>query len=722
MLDLAKWIRPERDFGDPCPMFKKSWKETKNLSKATLYITALGVYEAKLNGKRIGEDLMAPGWTAYDKRLQYQEYDITGFLKNTNTNDIQITVGKGWYRSPMPCLVGSKDRERRMNQECGLLAEIHISYDDGSESILATDSTWLCTESNVRFSEIYDGEIFDATYKMSDWQPVQVFERSKGSLIAQEGVPIRETGRVAAKSIVHTPAGETLIDFGQEITGVVEFSICAEGGENIQIQHGEVLDKKGNFYNENYREAKAEIRYKCKKGNQVWHPILTFFGFRYIKLTEFPKVDEITPSMFTAIVIGSKIKQTGHFNCSNKKINKLFENILWGQKGNFLDVPTDCPQRDERLGWTGDAQVFVKAASNNYDCEQFFQKWLHDLSAEQRSDGSIGQIVPDYLPEGGPSTGYGDAATICPWQIYQTYGNKIVLKEQFESMKGWVNYITSATTTPNLWTGGTHFGDWLGLDAPSGSYKGSSRDDLIASAFYAHSTFLVIQTGKILNEDIRKYELLYQNILASFRKTYPTYQTQTERVLAIQFELASNLQQISDDLAEMILEDGGQLRTGFIGTPYILHALSKYGHQDVAYSLLLREDYPSWLYSVNKGATTIWEHWDGIMENGEFWSADMNSFNHYAYGSVADWLYEVVAGILPLQPGFKEIQIAPKIDARLGWADCSIDTRNGTVSSKWVIDGSTVRYDITTPVNASIIINSKEIKVAAGNYTFWDEI
>jgi len=713
----AKWIGTSENIGDVCPVFQKNWIVNKEIKAATLYLTALGVYEAKLNGKRISDYVLAPGWTAYDKRLQYQEYDITDLVNKENT--LEVTVGKGWFSSPMPGWMESEDKVRRAARPRGIYGEIHIIYEDGSEDILQTDSTWQWSESAVRFSEIYDGECYDAGLKGTEWKAVEEFTWSSDILIPQEGNEIIEKERIAAKSVFTTPKGEVLVDFGQEVTGYVEFTVDADAGDTIHILHGEVLDNDGNFYNENYRSAKAEIHYICKEGKQTYHPHLTFFGFRYIKLEKFPGMPK--PEQFTAIVVYSDIRKTGRLTCGNPKLNQLIENIFWGQKGNFLDVPTDCPQRDERLGWTGDAQVFVKAASYNYDVEQFFRKWLRDMAADQRANGAVGQVIPDYMPEGEPSAAWGDAATICPWQIYLTYGNKEVLAEQFDSMKKWVDYITNATTIPYLWTDGIHFGDWLGLDAPSGSYKGSTREDFIASAFYAHSTCLLVKCGHILEKDVAEYEQLYEKIVEAFRQEYPMYRTQTEHVLAVWFELAEDLQKTADALAAMIVNAGTKMQTGFVGTPYILHVLSKYGYADLAYTLLLREEYPSWLYSVNKGATTIWEHWDGIMEYGEFWSADMNSFNHYAYGSVADWLYEVAAGIQTVEntPGFERVVIAPMPDERLGHLEASIDTRHGLVSSSWKYIDGRVRYDINVEMPADIVIDGKTMSVGPGQYTFW---
>lgn len=560
-LEAASWIGPEKDMGSVCPVFWREFSCPKPVSKAEMWLTALGVYEARLNGQRVGDYVLAPGWTAYEKRLQYQQYDITTMIREDNS--IMVTVGRGWLRSRM----GLGDIEGRMRRPCGIIGAIHIQYEDGSEDLLHTDTSWLCAESRTRFSEIYDGEIYDATFETDNWQSVQVLSWPKETLIPQEGEEIREMERICAKSVIITPGGETVVDFGQEVTGYVEFTLEAKGHELIRIQHGEVLDKNGNFYNENYRSAKSEICYTCKKGTQTWHPTLTFFGFRYIKIEGLSKVPK--PEQFTAIVVYSNIRQTGTLNCSNSKLNQLFSNIFWGQKGNFLDVPTDCPQRDERLGWTGDAQVFVKAATYNYDVERFFRKWLRDMAADQRVNGAVGCSVPEYLPDIPPSAAWSDAATICPWQIYLTYGNADVLKDQFASMKGWVDYVTNVTTTPCLWTGGEHFGDWLALDAELDEYKGASREEFIASAFYAHSVDLLVRAGKVIGEDVTVYENLHNNIVRAFQKTYPIYLTQTEHALAIQFGLTPDPQKTADDLAEMVRRIGCKIQTGFVGTPYI---------------------------------------------------------------------------------------------------------------------------------------------------------
>lgn len=717
MIRNAKWIKMPKNIGMVSPIFKKEWKIEERPQCAELWVTALGVYEAKLNGRRISDYVLAPGWTVYKKRLQYQVYDITSFLEESN--ELTVTVGKGWFSSDMPGWIDNKEKHERMNRPNGILGGIYLKYANGRESFIETDNSWLCGESQIRFSDIYNGEHYDATFQTSEWMCAEEFDWSKEILIPQEGKKIREMECVSAKEIIHTPAGETVIDFGQEVTGYVEISVDAKAGDRIHILHGEVLDQKGNFYNENYRDAKAELRYICRDGKQVWHPVHTFFGFRYIKLAEFP--GEVCLEQFQAIVVYSDIKKTAAVSCGNELLNQFFSNVFWGQKGNFLDVPTDCPQRDERLGWTGDAQIFIKAASYNYDVEQFFRKWLRDLSAEQREDGGVPNVIPDYICDYWSSSAWGDAVTICPWQIYLSYGEKQVLEDQFESMKKWVDYITNTTTTPYLWTGSVHFGDWVALDAPNGGMKGASRDDLIAAAFYAYSTGILVRAGKILGKDMKEYQELYENIVAAFQEEYPDYLTQTEHIVALQFQLAKDPQKTADELAKMIERDGIQLKTGFVGTPYILHALSDHGYAELAYSLLLRTQYPSWLFQVKQGATTVWEHMDGIKENGEFWSIKMNSFNHYAYGSVIDWVYEKAAGIRVCEeaPGFEKVRIEPVTDPRLGWLHVSLQTRHGRISSKWNYVGKAVRYEIEADMPAEIKIDGVTTKVGPGCYTFW---
>ncbi|WP_270494696.1 alpha-L-rhamnosidase [Eisenbergiella porci] len=719
----GKWIGPAQSMGDVCPVFVREFNKGdfpgKEVESVQLQVTALGVYEAQLNGKRVGDYVLAPGWTSYETRHQYQCYDITELVEDRNR--LEITVGKGWYRSPVPGWITEEGKAQRAAIPAGLIAEIKITFTDTTTAVIPTDETWQAAESRIRFSEIYDGEVYDASFEVSDYQPVVLLERTTGNLIPQQGEKITEHEYVKAARCFTAPNGEVVVDFGQEVTGYIQFTVDAKAGEKVEISHGEVLDKDGNFYNANYRSAKSKIYYTCCDGVQTYKPKMTFFGFRYIRLDQFPG----TPcaDQFYAVAVHSDMKRTGRLRSSNPLLNQLFSNIIWGQKGNFLDVPTDCPQRDERMGWTGDAQAFVKTASYNFDVDRFFTKWLADMAADQRPDGSIGHVVPT-LYVGSGSAAWDDAAAICPWQIYLTYGDKEILRQQFDCMKKYIGFITNSTKDPYLWTGGEHYEDWLGLDAPVGSYKGSSRADFIASAFYAYSTSLVVKAGRVLGEDVSEYERLYQGIVDTFRKTFTDYRTQTEHVLAVHFGLAEDPQKTADALAEMIKACGSKLQTGFVGTPYLLHVLSSYGHTELAYTLLLRTEYPSWLYPVTKGATTVWEHWDGIMENGDFWSTDMNSFNHYAYGAVADWVYEAAAGIQTVEdaPGFARVKIAPQPDSRLDWLEASIETRKGTVRSLWKQEEGRIRYEITTPSPAEIVIAGKTMEVEAGDYIFYSEI
>lgn len=719
----AKWIQSIRDMKDVAPTYYKVFRVEKPLKTAMLHVTAQGVYEAVMNQARVGEFILAPGYTVYPKRLQYQSYEVKKLLKNKNV--LEITVGKGWYRSLMPGWYESKYQAKNMECPAGLLVQLDLTYEDGSEETIISDDTWMCKESSVRFSEIYDGEIYDASFVNDQLEQTKVFTGPDCELIKQQGEEIREQERLTCAELINTPKGEVVLDFGQNLTGYIEVTTTAKKGDLIDLSFAEVLDQEGNFYNANYRDAKSQYHYICKDGEQSYKPKFTFYGFRYVRVNSFPGgLSEVTCEKFKAIAIYSDMKRTGFINCSDSRLNQLFSNVIWGQKGNFVDVPTDCPQRDERLGWTGDAQVFIKTACLNYDTEKFYTKWLADLAANQGENGCVGHVIPDLMDTTKASAAWGDAATICPWQLYLAYGNEEILKNQYQSMTKWVEYITTTTTTTYLWTGGKHFGDWLGLDAPEGSYKGSTDESFIATAFYAYSTSLVIKAGKVLNKNVSYYEDLYEKIVDKFRHTYETYHTQTECVLAVYFHLAKDCKKTVNLLVQMIKDCGGHLQTGFVGTPYLLHVLSDYGFTDLAYTLLMRDEYPSWLYSVKKGATTIWEHWDGIKENGDFWSTDMNSFNHYAYGAVLDWVYTVAAGINTVEeaPGYKEIIFTPHSNAHLDWLTATLDTRHGKVVSSWKKQGEFFRYEITTPVAATIVIEGKKMQVKAGSYIYFSKV
>ena len=718
MKPFARWICPARNMGEVVPRFEKAFSLTKPVSHAELTITALGVYEASLNGRRISDAFLAPGFTAYEKRLQVQTYDVTDLLRAENT--LSVLVGEGWYRGRLFDRAPKPVHDLRMQMPPALTARLTLRYDDGTDETISSDESWTVSESEIRASGLYDGEVCDGTFVPTEKCPVRFYDGPDGTLIPQEGPEVREQESLFAARIFRTPKGETVVDFGQNLTGIVETVLTAHEGETVSLSFGEVLDHDGSFYNANYREALCRYRYVCREGKQVYRPRLTFYGFRYIRVDEFPGgAENVTPETFRAIVLHSEMKRTGSLRCSDPMLNQLFDNIVWGQKGNFLDIPTDCPQRDERMGWTGDAQVFCSTACLQFDCEQFFRKWLNDLAAQQDEDGYVGVFIPDLIHHQ-PSAAWGDAAVICPWEVYKAYGSGDILRRQYSSMCGWVNYILHHTTKPDLWLGGIHYGDWVGLDAPSGSYKGATRDDFIASAYLAYSTSLVIRAGRILGEDVSRWEQQLQRTKDAFRKEFPTCTTQTECILAAHFGLAEAPQKAADQLAQMVLDAGGQMKTGFVGTPYLLHALSDYGYSDLAYSLLLRREYPSWLYSVSKGATTVWEHWDGIMEDGSFWSTNMNSFNHYAYGAVAQWVFTKAAGIQQAEDsaGYEKVVFAPTPDPRLDFLEAALETRHGRVFSRWKKQEDLWRFEVETPVEAEFTFRGTQVSLRPGSYIF----
>lgn len=726
----ASWIAPPVPTGEACPIYSRSFSLRGTVRAAQLCVTALGVYHAELNGKPVSSAVLMPGWTAYHTRLQVQRYDVTALL--AAENQLRIGVGRGWYRSRLAGWSDAPAEEKRRLAETppALLCELHITYADGSEERIASAPDWQVLTGLVRESSLYDGEFADAAVGETLLGNAVCVDGPDETLIEQQGALICEQERIAPRRIFRTPKGELVVDFGQNLTGYVELHLCAQKGARVELSHGEVLDAAGNFYNANYRSAKAKLVYICRDGEQTYHPLYTFFGFRYIRLDAFPC--EPTPENFTAIVVHSDMKRTGRVRSSSALLNQLFDNILWGQKGNFLDVPTDCPQRDERLGWTGDAQAFIKTACYQYDVERFFTKWLADMAADQREDGAIPHIIPRVPWLGAGSAAWADAATICPWQIYEFYGDKALLRSQFDTMKGHLRYIASVTKDEYLWTGDVHFGDWLALDIPDGAYpeaangiyKGASRDDLIASAFYAYSTALVIKAGHVLGEDVTAYERLYQNIVQAFRAAFPDYRTQTELVLALHFGLAADVPAAVAQLVQLIQNAGNALQTGFVGTPYLLHVLSDNGQTALAYQLLLRTEYPSWLYPVLHGATTCWEHWDSQKPDGSFWSTDMNSFNHYAYGAVLDWVYEKALGIQNAagSAGFARLRIAPQPSTQLQWLEGSLDTRHGTVRVGWQNCEGRLRYTLSLPVEAEVCLDGTTKLLGAGEYVFFTEL
>lgn len=733
----ASWIGPGYA-GDtvnkPSPMFRKGITLNKTVKSAVAYITSHGMYEAQINGAKIGDAYLTPGWTSYKKRLQYQAYDVTKMLVK-GQNAIGAKVGSGWYRST---LVSSPNQ---YGKDAGLLFQLEVTYTDGTHETIVSDGSWKSATGELRYAEIYNGATIDARlvqkdwakpgFNDSQWTAVKVQDYGKENLVATYNEPVKKHETFKALKVIITPKGEKVIDFGQNLVGWVQLKANGKAGDSIKLSHTEVLDKAGNFYIENLRGAKAQNVYILKGGgDEYFEPQFTWQGFRYIKVEGI--TGDLNLDNFTAVAVYSDMAPTGVFTTSNPMLNQLQHNIQWGQKGNFLDVPTDCPQRDERLGWTGDAQVFSRTASFNMNVHNFFAKWLKDVAADQLSDGRIPHVIPDVFKgwSDGGASGWSDVATVVPWNMYLAYGDKELLQTQYPSMKAWVDYIQK-TAKNNLWNTGWHFGDWLfysvendldGMSAITSKY-------LIAQCFYAYSTQLLINAATVLGNkaDADRYTLLLQQIKAAYVNEYVTpnglisSDTQTAYTLALAFDmLPENLrEQAAARLAANVARYNNHLTTGFLGTPYLCFALSKSGYADVAYKLLLQETYPSWLYPIKMGATTIWERWDGIRPDGSFETPTMNSYNHYAYGAIGDWMYRVTSGIDtdPDGPGYKKIIIKPTVGGKLTYANASYQTPYGKLISNWKIEGETFFLDVEVPANTTATVYVPDYSKTEGYQT-----
>ena len=720
----ARWIEPgfEEDSLRPSPLFRKEFSSPKKIKSATAYITAHGLYEAQINGKRIGDAWFTPGWTSYHKRLQYQVYDVTDLVRQGN-NAVGITLGSGWYRGFLTWDVIPNN----YGKDIALLFQLNIAYTDGTTENILSDESWKSSTGEIRYADIYQGETIDARkekrgwatagYNDKDWSGVKVVNHPMNTLVTTINEPVKKHETFQPLKIFTTPKGEKVIDFGQNLVGWVVVKANGKRGDTIKINHAEVLDKAGNFYTENLRNAKCENNYVLKgAGEEIFEPHFTWQGFRYIKVTGCP--GELKSENFTAVALYSSMKPAGTFSTSNPLINQLQQNIQWGQKGNFLDVPTDCPQRDERLGWTGDAQVFFRTASFNMDVHNFFAKWLKDVAADQRPDGKVPDVVPNVLayPNGG-ATGWADVATIVPWNLYLAYGDRRLLEEQYPGMKAWVKFMTDSSTN-HLWNRGFHYGDWLSYMLDNDLHGRSALTDkyLIAQCFFAHSTQLLIHAAKVLGktEDVSAYQELIKHIKDAFVKEYLTENgrlssnTQTAYVLALNFDMLPENRrgQAVDRLVENIRNYNNHITTGFLGTPYICHVLSRFGKTDVAYDLLLQETFPSWLYPVKMGATTIWERWNGIRPDSTFEPASMNSFNHYAYGAIGDWMYRQMVGLDTEEDGvgYRKIRIQPHIGGGFTHAAVTYQTPYGKVSSGWKIENGKLLLEAEIPANTTATI------------------
>lgn len=712
---------------------KRGHNINKKVKKAVAFISAKGLYEVTINGRGITEDVLTPGWTEYGTRIQYQAYDVTHLL-NKGGNEIIALLAPGWYSSGLSW--GKPSNRFRYGQGMAFTMQVNITYSDGSAEVINTDKDWKMSYGPVTEATIYDGQSIDANIPFNWNMSPTVEPLDANHLVASASEGVRRHSVLRPVAVITTPEGDTVIDFGQNIVGWEKVSMTGQKGDTVVIRHAEVLDKEGNFYTKNLRSAKATSTYVLSGGRDEFEPTMTFYGFRYISVKGLRGA--INPDDFSAVAISSSFDNVGAFNTSDPIINQLQSNIVWGFHDNFVDVPTDCPQRDERLGWTGDAQVFFRTATFNGRVENFFRKWLADLSIAQREDGSVPRVVPDIFASTKSkcgATGWADCATIIPWNHYMAYGDKSVLEAQMPSMMAWVDWCV-AQSKDNGWLLNQnldrHYGDWLFYHKFSDNDGKSAVTSkaMIAQAFFAHSASIVARSAEVLGRkaEAARYREIFENVKKAFNDEYVTpnglicSDTQTAYVLALHFDLLPEdlRSKAADRLVENIHRYNDHITTGFLGTPYICDVLTRTGHSDVAYTLLLQKTCPSWIYQVTKGATTIWERWDSIQPDGSI-LVGMNSFNHYSFGAIGDWLYRDALGIRESSPGYKTIVIDPHAGADFSFMEGSTITPYGRVAAKWTADKGTITsLEVEIPVNttAEIHFGGECHKVGSGKYKY----
>lgn len=746
----ASWISHEWHSEETfCPVFSKKIKSNKKkLKAARIYATACGVYEITIDGKKVGDTFFAPGWTSYHNRIQYQTYDITELLLHdiivptSEKNIIEITVGNGWYKG----YLNGEGEKAFYGDTVALLAMIRLEYEDGNVELIGTDETWGVSASVIKESEIYHGETQDFTMhhhelalEKSGNAILSDVSEKINEIISQESESIRITKYIQAKKLIRTPKGEMVIDFGQNMAGLVAVRLPAllEGANTnkIVIRHGETLDKEGNFYNANLRTAKATDTYiyGIDMVDKVVMPHFTYHGFRYICIEG--AGSDIDISRFTACVMHTDMENIGSFSCDNEKINQLQHNIEWGQRSNFFDIPTDCPQRDERLGWTGDAQIFCATGSYNFNTSLFFQKWLRDVAVESGEKHGVPHMVPNIV---GPTVGtavWSDCATIVPWQVYESFGDRKVLEEQYPLMKLWVEYIRKQSGDSLLWMNGFQRGDWLALDAPASRpalMSGGTDKNLVANIYYAVSTRIVRDAAKILGfiEDEKIYSKLYNTIVEEINDEYVTKhgrlvsETQTACALLLHFNILKeeHRNKVIEILEENLMNHKNHLTTGFVGTAYLCHALTENGRHHIAEEVFLQQGFPGWIYAIEKGATTIWERWNSVLPNGDFDESGMNSLNHYTFGAIGDWMYRKIAGINPAEPGYKKILIKPTLTRSMTEVEGTLETMYGKVRCAWTCKNGRITVDVEIPANTTAILmlpeKDGELEIGSGCYHY----
>ena len=742
----AEWIAPEMT--EASPLVRGTFTVKKPVKCAIAYCTAHGAYEAFLNGEKLGIAYMAPGYTSYNHHLMYQSYDVTEIIRR-GENAFGAELARGWYLSNMGWTDMNSFRYNYSGDRMAFLGQIVITYKDGTQEIVCTDGGWKASTGGVLHSTIYDGETFDArlqkegwstaAFDASAWKPVTTLDYGYDNLAPQTNEPVLTHELMPAKELIVTPAGELVIDFGQNLVGSEVITFAGKSGQEITVSHAEVLDENGNFYTHNLRSAKAQSRYVCDGKKHDFTTRFTFYGFRYIKLEGLAK-EEINLDDIIAEVRYSDMDATGFFECSNPLVNQLQSNIQWGLRGNFVDIPTDCPQRDERLGWTGDAEFFARTATFNRATYAFYSKWLKDLAFDQLPGGEVTDVVPMiHGLVGAGHVGWADAATVIPWTLYMAYGDPQVLEDQYESMKKWVDCIVKSAGDSYLWNTGWHYGDWLSYTVDN-DVAGSSAvtyTPLTQQCHFANSASIVAKSAAVLGrkEDAARYADIAAKAREAFCNAYMTpdghlvSHTQTAYTLALIYDMVpENMREkLAGNLREAV-ERFGHVTTGFLGTPHISNALTQNGLNNLAYKLLLREQYPGWLYPVTMGATTIWERWNSMMPDRTIPDNGMNSFNHYSYGSIGDWLYREAAGLKEAAPGFKKICIKPHPGGGFTYMKANQNTPYGWASSAWKIEGGVLTLEVEIPFNttAEIYVPGRDgytrHEVGSGKYQFSSEI
>ncbi len=730
----ARFVGPAWD-EDPSsmrqsPLLRREFVAGGGIERARLYVTALGLYEAEINSQRVGDHVLAPGWTSYGHRLRYQAFDVTPMLRE-GANAIGAMLGDGWYRGR----VGFGEGRRNIyGERLALLAQLEIKYADGSTQIVATDESWRAATGPIVSSGIYEGEEYDARldrdgwssagFDDAAWTPVQVVEHDMRTLFAPMGPPVRRTELVPAREVLRSPSGKTILDFGQNLVGRLRINVSGPAGTTITLRHAEVLED-GELCTRPLREAQATDRYTLRGGGvETWEPRFTFHGFRYAEVEGWP--GDVPQDAVEAVVCHSDMERTGWFECSDETVNRLHENIVWSMRGNFLDVPTDCPQRNERLGWTGDINVFSPTAAFLYDSDGFLASWLADLAADQYEDGVVPFVIPDAIGARSVATAcWGDAAVIVPAVLHERFGDGAALEAQYDSMRRWVDCAAGLAGESRLWSEGFQFGDWLDPAAPPDRPRDARTDThLVATACLVHSADVLSSIAAVLgrDDDATRYARLAQEVREAFGREYVTpagrlaADTQTAYALALRYDLLPTDEQrrhAGERLARLVHQAGYRIGTGFVGTPLICDALCDAGLDDMAYRMLMERECPSWLFPVTMGATTIWERWDSLRPDGSVNPGDMTSFNHYALGAVGDWLHRTVGGLAPLDPGYRRMAIAPRPGGGLTSARARHRTPYGLAECAWRVDGGRLVVRATVPPNTTASVT---LPGAAGSF------